>query len=168
MITQEFLDKWKGYAKKANKRPWAFWSAWNDNNGAYHMTGLGGEYAYAIRCSNPRDDFCISSNCADYIGAACNNFDSVIEELEITREERDGYRMAAEQLRAQVDNLTAKLEERTGVCEWVYDDDYDVWETRCGEAYQFEYGEPKDSGKYCPNCGKVFQQVEPAPEAHDA
>ena len=43
-------------------------------------------------------------------------------------------------------------------CTWIQEiapDGDDVWETGCGEAFQFENGAPKENGfVYCPYCGK--------------
>lgn len=39
-------------------------------------------------------------------------------------------------------------------CEWLYDEVHDVWETTCGESFQFIEGTPTDNLMcYCPYCG---------------
>ncbi|MFA6242681.1 MAG: hypothetical protein WC655_17210 [Candidatus Hydrogenedentales bacterium] len=41
-------------------------------------------------------------------------------------------------------------------CFWTRaDDDTDMWETRCKQAFQFNDGTPKQNGfKFCPYCGR--------------
>jgi len=41
-------------------------------------------------------------------------------------------------------------------CTWkLEDEDLELWDTGCGEAWVFSDGGPQDSGvKYCPACGK--------------
>lgn len=44
-------------------------------------------------------------------------------------------------------------------CQWVHDDDdYDVWETKCGDLFILTEGTPRDNGmKFCPYCGKEIE-----------
>ena len=52
------------------------------------------------------------------------------------------------------------LEAEDGKCKWAYDDNYDMWETECGEAFCLESGGPIDNKmKYCPYCGKQLVQT---------
>jgi hypothetical protein len=98
--------------------------------------------------------------------------DEAEEELELTREERDAYRMAAEQLRAQVDKLLSDAYEEhrqfedgmkafsAGVPienEPSYEHDHDVW--KMGWLWQqYVYYEFIVPG---------LQPLQKAPEAHD-
>ena len=43
----------------------------------------------------------------------------------------------------------------TNVCEWLGEDDYDVWHTSCNRAWEFIEGGPKENHiNFCPFCGK--------------
>jgi hypothetical protein len=44
------------------------------------------------------------------------------------------------------------------VCEWVYNDEFDRWDTGCDDVIVHQNGEtPKAFGfKFCPYCGKVI------------
>lgn len=57
---------------------------------------------------------------------------------------------------AEIERLKAQGEE---TCKWMLDDDeYGVWETRCGEAIVFETETPQANGyKYCHYCGKQIE-----------
>lgn len=47
-------------------------------------------------------------------------------------------------------------------CEWHLDDATDscLWETSCGQAFQFTDGGPEDNKfKFCYYCGKLIQSV---------
>lgn len=54
-------------------------------------------------------------------------------------------------------------------CEWHLDDDeMDLWESACGEAWCFMEGDPKLNGmKFCPYCGKTLVQRAIEPEDDD-
>ncbi len=57
------------------------------------------------------------------------------------------------------------MEKNTETCEWC--DDYDgVWQTTCGNAWQFNNGGPiNNKMKFCPYCGKSL--IEKRIEADD-
>lgn len=47
---------------------------------------------------------------------------------------------------------------RTGVCEWEYDEQIDVWNTSCSNAWQFYSDGPKENEcSYCMYCGGVIE-----------
>lgn len=61
----------------------------------------------------------------------------------------------------------AELRERTqGVCRWrLTDDDHGWWTGDCGAEWIFEASDPNGNKmKFCPNCGRKLEQVEPEPE----
>lgn len=40
-------------------------------------------------------------------------------------------------------------------CQWTYDEEHDVYDTECGEAFSITDGTPKENGmKFCTYCGK--------------
>jgi len=40
-------------------------------------------------------------------------------------------------------------------CQWTYDEEHDVYDTGCGEAFSITDGTPKENGmKFCTYCGK--------------
>lgn len=43
-------------------------------------------------------------------------------------------------------------------CEWLQDQDYDKWDTACGEAACFITDGPKENRyTYCPWCGRLIK-----------
>ena len=43
-------------------------------------------------------------------------------------------------------------------CVWMYDDNLDVYESECEEAFSFISGNLKENNmKYCPFCGKLIK-----------
>ncbi len=47
---------------------------------------------------------------------------------------------------------------RTGICEWEYDTDSDVWMGLCGNIWHFESEGPEENGcHYCMFCGGVIE-----------
>ena len=73
-------------------------------------------------------------------------------------------------LRARIAELGADLEaeldappRRDGVCRWTLeDDDINLWQSDCGDAWQMEAGTPSDGHmRFCPFCGKKLEQVIP-------
>lgn len=50
-------------------------------------------------------------------------------------------------------------EQALASCDWMVDDD-GLWETQCGNAFQFEVDGPEDNGfEFCPYCGKVLRNT---------
>lgn len=40
-------------------------------------------------------------------------------------------------------------------CEWSYSESEEMWESACGDAWNFEEGTPEDNHmQYCPFCGR--------------
>ena len=64
---------------------------------------------------------------------------------------------------AKIDRQAAEIErlkaQRNETCKWVLEDnEYGVWDTRCGEAVVFDEETPKANGyKYCHYCGKLIE-----------
>lgn len=51
------------------------------------------------------------------------------------------------------------MDEKT--CKWVYDEDYDVWETECKQLFCLNEGTPQNNiMKYCPFCGKLISECQ--------
>ena len=51
---------------------------------------------------------------------------------------------------------------RSKTCVWAIDDNWDgcMWETSCGQAFQFTDGGPEENSfKFCYHCGKPIQIV---------
>lgn len=47
-------------------------------------------------------------------------------------------------------------------CVWMHDQDFDFFDTDCGEAFQFIDGSPKDNGlNFCCYCGRKLKVKEP-------
>ncbi len=46
------------------------------------------------------------------------------------------------------------------VCEWTYDDITDIWDSECGELWNFVDGGPEDNRvRFCHGCGKPVKVV---------
>lgn len=44
------------------------------------------------------------------------------------------------------------------VCEWVYDEPYEYYETECGESFAILEGTPEDNKmKFCTYCGRKIK-----------
>lgn len=44
-------------------------------------------------------------------------------------------------------------------CEWSYSETESIWESACGDAWNFEEGTPEDNHmKFCPFCGRQLTQ----------
>lgn len=42
-------------------------------------------------------------------------------------------------------------------CKWIYDENYDTWETGCGNMFILLEGTPEDNKMiFCPYCGKLI------------
>lgn len=51
--------------------------------------------------------------------------------------------------------------DKTKSCPWEYDDNYDFWETGCGEEFCLDDGTPGDNKmRYCYHCGKSIKLKE--------
>jgi hypothetical protein len=45
-------------------------------------------------------------------------------------------------------------------CEWKYNEDYDCYDTDCGNSFSLDNGTPKENCmKYCPYCGKEIYVI---------
>jgi hypothetical protein len=55
----------------------------------------------------------------------------------------------------------AKVNYNQEPCKWKHNPDEfaDLWETECGQSYDFDGFSPKDNN-YCPNCGKPLEFIE--------
>lgn len=66
--------------------------------------------------------------------------------------------------------LLAKGLSSNGTCAWVLDDATDscLWETGCGQAFQFTDGGPEDNlFRYCYKCGKEIEAVRTTEDEED-
>lgn len=46
-------------------------------------------------------------------------------------------------------------------CKWAYDYNYDMWETRCANAFTLMNGTPKENKMiFCPYCGKKIDETQ--------
>lgn len=53
-----------------------------------------------------------------------------------------------------------KAVEDAPVCEWVFDEHTDSWDTGCAEKFAFITGGPEDNSvRYCHSCGKRVKLV---------
>ena len=53
-------------------------------------------------------------------------------------------------------------------CLWTYDEQYDKWDTACGEFFCCLVGNPQNNGmKFCPYCGKELT-TQPQPQRRKA
>ena len=47
-------------------------------------------------------------------------------------------------------------------CTWTYDDDYDYFDTSCGQAYVYDAGTLEENGViFCQHCGRKIVEIEP-------
>lgn len=54
----------------------------------------------------------------------------------------------------------ARAVEDAPVCEWVFDEHTDSWDTGCAEKFAFITGGPEDNSvRYCHSCGKRVKLV---------
>ena len=50
--------------------------------------------------------------------------------------------------------------ESVATCTWMYDDEYDTWDTECGWSFCQLEGTLRDNGhKYCPACGGLITET---------
>jgi hypothetical protein len=97
------------------------------------------------------------------------------QELDAMTKERDTQReligRPAEAIYGEYHDMReelAALKERTGLCQWMYDDN-GFWQTTCEEAFCIEDGTPKDNGmRFCVYCGKPLAEVIPPEDPENA
>jgi len=53
------------------------------------------------------------------------------------------------------------MSKNKAVCKWVYDEEYDKWETGCGRHFQLSSDESleKNGMIYCYHCGKLIKNI---------
>jgi len=60
-------------------------------------------------------------------------------------------------------------QERSGICNWTYEDNNNYWQTDCGDEFVLEDGTPKDNGmRFCVYCGKPLAEVIPPEDPENA
>ena len=68
------------------------------------------------------------------------------------------------QKQKQIIKLCERLDEAeqqiNGTCKWKYDENYNMYETDCENAFIFIEGRKSDNGfLFCPYCGKKIEEV---------
>ncbi len=50
------------------------------------------------------------------------------------------------------------IEKESPICCWKWDEGF--WVSDCGEAFEFNDGNPSDNGfQFCPYCGKLLEEI---------
>jgi len=86
-------------------------------------------------------------------------FSGLLQELDDERAGRPLLAKATDRINDLQQELAA-LQERTGVCNWTYDDSGNYWHTGCGQDFVLEIGSPKENDmRFCSYCGKHLVEV---------
>jgi len=109
------------------------------------------------------------------LAKATDRINDLQQELDAMTKERDTQReligRPAEAIYGEYHDMReelAALKERTGLCQWMYDDN-GFWQTTCEEAFCIEDGTPKDNGmRFCVYCGKPLAEVIPPEDPENA
>jgi len=104
-----------------------------------------------LRCKELEAQITAYENCSKDHQEKCPDVKCWVQEL------RDRQMDEIEEQAKQIQELEAEKEQK---CKWTYDDNYDMWETECGDAFCLTNGTPKTNKmKYCPYCGKLIEQA---------
>jgi hypothetical protein len=124
---------------------------------------------HIVASSDIVDDLC------EYLGGRIAAAEGKLEEItEYLTRLRDGFseglkqpgeslHISKELTKSIIDVLDGLLAMLPGpwVCEWVYDEQYDCWDTKCGNSFCYNDGGPEENGqKYCGYCGRQIKVEE--------